>query len=266
MSLFGNHKKTKITHSVPYVLPVFDVNYLRIILVWSNALSRNYEEPILVKTATDNQNGHKQETWLLETELCVLNSIDEHFYGIGISSVDISAGLLRGSRPYGGLAILYCKTLSLSVKIINYHDKRIFGLEVACKTLKLLIINVYFPYESHNNFDEFMNYLGKVYSIIHMADTPYVLVMGDMDANTYMYSERNRVSVFGEELVKFCNEYSLILSDVSKLGCSENIYTHYSDAHHSVSWRDHCISTVNAHRLINYVHISDTVIVSDHLP
>ena len=150
-----------------------------------------------------------QETWLLETELCVLNSIDEHFYGIGISSVDISAGLLRG-RPYGGLAILYRKTLSLSVKIINYHDKRIFGLEVACKTLKLLIINVYFPYESHNNFDEFMNYLGKVYSIIHMADTPYVLVMGDMNANTYMYSERNRVSVFGEELVKFCNEYSLI--------------------------------------------------------
>ena len=111
-----------------------------------------------------------------------------------------------------------------------------------------------------------MNYLGKVYSIIHMADTPYVLVMGDMNANTYMYSERNRVSVFGEELVKFCNEYSLILSDVSKLGCSENIYTHYSDTHHSVSWLDHCISTVNAHRLIKYVHISDTVMVSDHLP
>ena len=82
-----------------------------------------------------------------------------------------------------------------------------------------------------------------------------------MNANTYMYSERNRVSVFGEELVKFCNEYSLILSDVSKLGRSENIYTHYS-----VSWLDHCISTVNAHRLINYVHISDTVMVSDHLP
>ena len=137
------------------------------------------------------------------------------------------------------VSILYRKTLSLSAKITNYHDKRIFGLEVACKTLKLLIINVYFPYESHNNFDEFMNYLGKVYSIIHMADTPYVLVMGDMNANTYMYSERNRVSVFGEELVKFCNEYSLILSDVSKLGCSANIYTHYSDAHHSVYWLDH---------------------------
>ena len=116
--------------------------------------------------------------------------------------------------------------LSLSVKIINYHGKRIiiFGLEVTCKTLKLFIVNVYLPYESHNSFDEFMNYLGKVYSIIHMADTPYVLVMGDMHANTYMYSERNRVSVFGEELVKLCNDYSLILPNVSWRGCSENIY------------------------------------------
>ena len=37
-----------------------------------------------------------QETWLLDTELDMLNSIDKYFYGKGTSSVDLSAGLLRG--------------------------------------------------------------------------------------------------------------------------------------------------------------------------
>ena len=208
-----------------------------------------------------------QETWLLENEIGMLNNVDDQFYGKGISSVDLSGAFLMG-RPFGGLAFLYKKRLSPHVKIVDYADKRIFGLEVTSGSLKMLIVNVYFPYECHNNFYEYVDYLGKMYSIIDTTDTPYVIVLGDMNADTYMYLDPGSGydSVFGKEMLKFCDEHNLIISDLDRLGCSDKVFTHYSDAHNTVSWLDHCIATVNAHKLITDVSIIGKFVVSDHFP
>ena len=54
-----------------------------------------------------------QETGLLASELEMLNTIDSCFHGKCTSSIDLTSGILRG-RPYGGLDILYCKTMSSS--------------------------------------------------------------------------------------------------------------------------------------------------------
>ena len=56
-----------------------------------------------------------QETWLLDTELDMLNSTDKYCYGQGTPSVDLTAGIVRG-RPYAGLAVLYRKTLGSLVR------------------------------------------------------------------------------------------------------------------------------------------------------
>ena len=60
-------------------------------------------------------------------------------------------------RPFGGLAILYRKSLCSVCKIIKYDDacNRIMSVEIQCEYGKLLLINVYFPYESRDNLDEF---------------------------------------------------------------------------------------------------------------
>ena len=115
-------------------------------------------------------------------------------------------------------------------------------------------------------YDDYMNYLGKVDSIIQSADTNYVLVIGDMNADTYSGSDSVRNSLFGRELVSFCRENNFILSDVEKLASNNDIFTHYSAAHHTVSWLDHCVSTISAHNLITDITICDRYVVSDHLP
>ncbi|KOB66381.1 reverse transcriptase, partial [Operophtera brumata] len=51
-----------------------------------------------------------QETWLLPHDISLLGTIDQDFAYTGKSAVDTSAGMLRG-RPYGGLAILWRKSV-----------------------------------------------------------------------------------------------------------------------------------------------------------
>ena len=143
---------------------------------------------------------------------------------------------------------------------------RIHGIEIKTNNGNILILNVYLPYECRNNYDEYMNYLGKIHGIIQSADTPYVFVIGDMNADTYMGRNSTRTSIFGSELLSFCDENILVLSDVEKLSQSGDVFTHYSDAHDSVSWLDHCMTSTAANKLITDISVSDRFAVSDHLP
>ena len=87
--------------------------------------------------------------------------------------------------------------------------------------------------------------------------------MGDMNADISRTDGVIR-SKFGKEIVNFCDENHLVLSDMLHL--DPETFTHYSEAHHSVSWLDHCISTFNFHRLITDIKVIRDVICSDHLP
>ena len=64
--------------------------------------------------------------------------------------------------------------------------------------------------------------------------------MGDYNAN--IKSE----SVFGSELIEFCDLNNLCFIDKS--------YTFISQAHHTTSWLDHCISTVSGESIISNVY------------
>ena len=85
----------------------------------------------------------------MDSELAMLNSIHGDFYRNGISSMDTSVGIIHG-RPYGGLAVLYRRSIASSCNFINYEDDRIQGMELLSNNGKLLILNVYFPYECQN--------------------------------------------------------------------------------------------------------------------
>jgi len=58
-----------------------------------------------------------QETWLMPNELGLLIDVAPGLSGVGISAVDLSAGLLCG-RPYGGVAFLWQKSLGYNLHCV----------------------------------------------------------------------------------------------------------------------------------------------------
>ena len=109
------------------------------------------------------------------------------FYAKGVSSVDSSVQVLSG-RPHGGLGILWRKSLGARCNIKDLDDSRLLGIEIVVNNCginetKLLFVNCYMPYDCSENEDEFMQYLSTCNEIFETYPTPYVYVIGDLNAN-----------------------------------------------------------------------------------
>jgi exonuclease III len=198
-----------------------------------------------------------QEHWLAEYDLPLLSNIHDEFYARGVSAMDAS-NLLVG-RPFGGVAFLWRKSLGSVVKVSTYDDSRLIGLEITSGATKILIICVYLPTNSRENFDEYVSYLGKIHSIVDEANTSNVYIVGDWNANLLKETEH------GIELVHFCAEYGYIISDAALL--DSDTYTYVSEAHvGTTSWLDHCVCTASAHTAILDMSVLHDFVASDHLP
>lgn len=66
-----------------------------------------------------------QETWLFPYDIPMLGTIVLDFAYTGTSAMDISTGVFRG-RPYGGVAILWRKSMFKEVTVINCKKTRLF--------------------------------------------------------------------------------------------------------------------------------------------
>jgi exonuclease III len=199
-----------------------------------------------------------QETWLSKADLPLLSHVHPDFHAKGISAMDLEKGVLSG-RPHDGLAILWRKSLTKFFKSISYDDSRIMGIELGFGGKKMLLVNVYLPYCCAENHEEFSHYLAKLDAIISAACTPFLYIMGDFNADL-----AQKLHHFGRELVEFCREENIVVSDYELL--SGHIYTYLSDAHRCTSWLDHLICTRNAHSLISSMHVRYDIVSSDHLP
>lgn len=83
-----------------------------------------------------------QETWLLPFELSFLSTIDDSFGSTGSSAVDISTGMLKG-RPYGGVALLWNKSVFNCVSIVPCDNPRIAAIKIVLSDKPVLIISIY---------------------------------------------------------------------------------------------------------------------------
>ena len=133
-------------------------------------------------------------------DLPIMGQIHPDIYYIGVSSIDIEQGLTMG-RPFGGLRMLWKKTLGQALNI--YNASRPLGPELSFGTKKLLLINWYLPYYVWENLDDYMLYLSKIDVIISSADTIYDLAMGDFNADTSNFDHIcNIVHHFGSTVTK----------------------------------------------------------------
>ena len=109
-----------------------------------------------------------QETWLTFEELPVLKSLHADFYDDGATAMDTSRGLLLG-RPFGGIAILWRKSIGNCIQIHKYNDSRVMAIEYNNGNRKLLAV-IYMPCDDRStnsaNYDEFIKYLWMMHAIV----------------------------------------------------------------------------------------------------
>ncbi len=201
-----------------------------------------------------------QETWLLDSEIPYLSSIHNDFYGAGISAM-ISTEKLHTGRPYGGLGVIWRKNLGLTAKLDTYDDTRLLGITFDCDDNRVLILSVYLPCDVPENTDLYQMYLAKIEDIVDSHPTPYVMVIGDFNANICSKRETRKCAKL---LINFCDEQSLIMSD--KVLLKADTFTFYSEAHKSTSWIDHVVCTRSMHEIILDIKVLRDYVTSDHIP
>ena len=167
-------------------------------------------------------------------------------------------GVVRGRIP-GGVAILWHKKLDSAIKVIRLDTDWCIAVQLTIGNKGIIILNIYTPFESHQNEDEYLNRLAFINSFISECLVTSVYIVGDMNADL---SDRN--SMFAKHLLQFCADNSLFLS--SKLLLPADSYSYISEAWHTTSWLDHCISTADAHDTLQTMELRYEATVSDHFP
>ena len=119
-----------------------------------------------------------QEHWLLKQSLSYINSLHSDFSARGISSIDYGDGF--NGHPRGGLCFLWQRSLDPSIEILVYKDeKRLLGLKITTSNATILVLNVYLPYQSDDNVDEYQAILGKIQAISVSFDSSNIFIVGD---------------------------------------------------------------------------------------
>lgn len=183
----------------------------------------------------------------------ILESIHDDFSYTGTSAVDVASGMLRG-RPYGGVALLWRKSIFQNVSVVQCNNTRICGIKILLHDKSIAVMSVYMPTDAVSNLPEFTNYLGTVSAVIDSTDTECVYLLGDFNAHPS--------SIFFDELRSFCTEQKWCCADIDFLGLSSFV----SDAHGSKRWLDNCVLTESAMNTVSNVYIMYDVQWSDHFP
>ena len=194
---------------------------------------------------------------MFRNQLPMLSSISNEFVGYGLSSMKDEQQIHTG-RPFGGIAMLWRKSLNKYISIVTYDCDRIVGLKFESNSFAALFVCVYLPYDCSDNFDDYMFLLAKISQIIDEFQTPYVYVCGDFNANTRCTSQ------FGDELSQLCRCNSLCLADT--LFLPQDTFTFISSSHDTVSWLDHILTTTSGYSILTDACVKTDFITSDHLP
>ena len=125
-----------------------------------------------------------QEALLWPHDLAICDSIHEDFRTFSTSSMQVTDQIIAG-RPKGGLSFLWHKSLDNMIKVMTYRSDRLLGLQVTVGNSKILIINVYMPWENNNNFDHYCMILGELHSIIHDSPADHICIIGDLNSHPH---------------------------------------------------------------------------------
>ena len=82
---------------------------------------------------------------------------------------------IHTGRPFGGVAVLWRKTLNKYCSIITYDCDRILRLQFTCATFTELFLCVYLPYDCSNNHDDYICFIFlKYFRLLKILFTFYI--------------------------------------------------------------------------------------------
>lgn len=152
--------------------------------------------------------------------------------------------------------MLWRRELAPLVSLLKDDDCRILQMTLKMKSQILLFMNTYLPYQSIDNHDLYLDYLGRLAARMDEAETSRILIIGDFNASSG--------TTFARELDEWCSEHLMTISDQQFLG--PDTFTYVSEAHGVTSWLDHVITSADAHSMIDGARVLDLPPSSDHRP
>jgi len=115
-------------------------------------------------------------------QLHCIGDIDENCVYTGVSGFDSSDILVE--RPYGGCAILWCSDLYANVEVIDTNSRRICAIRLVSDSIRLLLVNVYIPYEGNDGMnEEFADQLHLIENIISNNFDCHIIVSRDFNVD-----------------------------------------------------------------------------------
>ena len=198
-----------------------------------------------------------QEIWYTKQELKQLNNLHKEFIGIGTTKYDETDGLCNAR---GGVAIMYRKNLAKYIRQFQTNLDWCNAIEINIASRKVIVINVYMPYQCEQNRELYTQCLGALKSLIDELPSTSFMIVGDWNANL----KTGGNSLFGRLMVDFCNENNLIISD--KMLLPELSYTYISESSDSTTWIDHIVSSIDIQNAISNIKIAYDVTDADHIP
>ena len=198
-----------------------------------------------------------QEIWYAKQDLKQLNSLHNEFIGIGTSKYDNSEGLCNAR---GGVAIMYRKNIAKFIKQLETNLDWCNAIEINIDAHRVIILNVYMPYQCYENRETYIECLGALKSLIDELPSTSFMIMGDWNANLKMGGN----SMFSTLMTDFCRDNTLTISDRELL--PETSYTYVSDSSDSTTWIDHIVSSNDIKNAIDNINIAYDVTENDHIP
>ena len=66
---------------------------------------------------------------------------------------------------------------------MDFKEEWIQGLTIINDSKHICILNVYLPYQCNENYDKYMDCIGKIESIVQGLNEPNLVIVGDFNAN-----------------------------------------------------------------------------------
>jgi len=199
-----------------------------------------------------------QETWLEEFELGIVNTIDKEFRGQGFSGMIEDRDIKKG-RPYGGIMVLWRKTVVDCVKNVKVDgSKRIMSMEIMINGTKFNVINVYAPSDGKgvDSHLAMYNFWGALNAVIEVMEGELLIVAGDFNTDYY------REGIFRDIMMDNLKENQLVYGDNE----NDRKVTFVSKINGAQSWIDHFLVSSKIQEMTRNVMVLEGIVGSDHQP
>lgn len=196
-----------------------------------------------------------QEHWLQQCELDMLNNINGLFYGRGFSAM--KADEMFVGRPFGGLGVLWRKSLCWDSVVVDSIDKSVMICKFTANLITFNVINVHCPRAADliDNTVDYLDTLGLIANCLSSLSGD-VIIMGDFNAS--------RQNKFIDYVLTFCEDEMLCLYDMQTL--DECTYTFEHVGRGLKSWIDHIAVSVKMLKYKMECGVLYDYILSDHFP